>query len=102
MVLTRGNAFRVVFNLRTPTSASEEDVGTRIFINKTDQDLFLVTASHVAKSCNINTKVILSDQNGNSKTLNLLILILSWLGFITQLLMCVRSKSFQILSSLPS
>lgn len=72
MVLTKSNAFRVVFNLRTPSSVSEEDVGTGIFINKTDQDLFLVTASHVAKSCNINTKVILSDQNGNSKTLNLL------------------------------
>ena len=72
MILTRDSAFKVVFNLRTPISPTEEDVGTGIFISKSDNELFLVTASHVAKSCNINTKVILSDQNGSSKVFNLL------------------------------
>lgn len=71
MILTRNDAFRVVFNLTTPSQAGPV-VGTGIFINKSDEELFLVTASHVAKTCNINTEVILSDQTGGAKTLKLL------------------------------
>ena len=72
MLLTRNDAFRVVFNLRTPISQNAEEFGTGLFVNKTDKELFLVTASHVAKTCNINTQVVISDQNGNSKSFRLL------------------------------
>jgi hypothetical protein len=72
MLLTRNDAFRVVFNLRTPISQNLEEFGTGLFVSKSDEELFLFTASHVAKTCNINTQVVISDQNGNAKSLRLL------------------------------
>ena len=72
MILTRSDAFRVVFNLRTPISPVNEDIGTGIFIKKTQQELFLVTASHVAKSSNANTKIFFSNLNGSSNNFRLL------------------------------
>jgi hypothetical protein len=70
MIIKRDQAFRVVFNLRTPVTGGET-IGTGIFVVKGDQDVYLVTATHVAVTCNTNTIVVISDANGNATTLQL-------------------------------
>lgn len=72
MILTRDQTFTVVFNLRTPLPSGEESVGTGIFMVKSDQHLYLVTATHVAITCNAKTSVVISDANGNSTSLRLI------------------------------
>lgn len=72
MLLTGNDSFRVVFNLRTLISENAKEFGNGLFVNKSDEELFLVTASHVAKTCIINTQVVINDQNGNSKSFRLL------------------------------
>lgn len=57
MIIQRDQTFRVVFNLRTPIIAGGESVGTGIFVVKDDQEIYLVTATHVAATCNANTNV---------------------------------------------
>lgn len=64
MIITRDEVFRVVCNFRTPVS-DEEIVGTGIFMTNNDGMVWLITASHVAKTTNINTKVVLSDDDCN-------------------------------------
>ncbi len=71
MRLTRDQTFRVVLNLRTPISQDEEIVGTGIFIVKNGTDPYIITASHVARDCNSSTKVVISDSNSDSQSLNL-------------------------------
>jgi hypothetical protein len=68
LILRRDETFKVVFNLRTPTSPNSEEVGTGIFVVKPDGEMYMVTASHVAKTSNINTQVVISDQVGNAKS----------------------------------
>lgn len=70
MIIQRDQAFRVVFNLRTPV-AGRETIGTGIFVVKGDQKAYLVTATHVASTCNANSVVVISDANGNATTLQL-------------------------------
>ena len=60
MILRRDETFRVVFNLRTPAQGGLEKVGTGIFVAK-ENELFLVTANHVAIDCNVNTSLVVSD-----------------------------------------
>lgn len=67
MIIRRDETFRVVFNLRTPKGGAEV-IGTGIFVAK-DQAAFLVTATHVARGCNANTKLLISDATGNSTEL---------------------------------
>ena len=68
MILKRDETFKVVFNLRTPTSPNSEEVGTGTFVVKSNGEMYMVTASHVAKNSNINTQVVISDQVGNAKS----------------------------------
>lgn len=70
MILTRDDTFRVVFNLRTPVGPSMV-VGTGTFVVKGVDQIYMVTASHVATSCNRATQVVISDSNGNATVLNL-------------------------------
>ncbi|MFC2078632.1 serine protease [Candidatus Bipolaricaulota bacterium] len=63
MIISRDTAYRVVCNIRTPISGGEEEVGTGLFVNKGD-DLFIITASHVAQPSNTNTYLIVSDLQG--------------------------------------
>lgn len=70
MIFTRDQVFRFVFNLRTPMAVGEE-VGTGIFVCKNNDELYLVTASHVAKSCNQNSDVVISDSIGHATALKL-------------------------------
>ncbi|MDP1610152.1 MAG: trypsin-like peptidase domain-containing protein [Sulfuritalea sp.] len=70
MILTRDDTFRVVFNLRTPVGPNIA-VGTGIFVVKGDDQIYMVTANHVAKSCNRTTQVVISDSNGNATLLKL-------------------------------
>ena len=67
MIIKRDQTFRVVFNLRTPVVTGRELVGTGIFVAKGDQEIYLITATHVASTCNDNTAVVISDANGNVK-----------------------------------
>ena len=71
MILTRDQTFRVVLNLRTPLPNGRVNVGTGIFVIKTESELFLVTATHVATTCDAATTVIVSDATGNATTLQL-------------------------------
>lgn len=68
MILIRDETFKVVFNLRTPTSLNSEEVGTGIFVMKSNGEKYMITASHVAKASNINTQVVISDHLGNAKS----------------------------------
>ena len=70
MILRRDETFRVVFNLRTPAGSMGESVGTGIFVVKSDE-IFMVTATHVAATCNQSTLVVISDSNGNATSLRL-------------------------------
>ena len=70
MILTRDDTFRVVFNLRTPVGPNIV-VGTGTFVVKGDNQIYMVTANHVAASCNRATKVVISDSSGNATVLNL-------------------------------
>ena len=69
MIIQRDQAFRVVFNLRTPVTGGES-IGSGIFVVK-DNDAYLITATHVAITCNANTSIVISDANGNATSLNL-------------------------------
>lgn len=68
MILKRDETFKVVFNLRTPTQKSET-VGSGIFVCNGEKEMYMVTATHVAREVTYTTKVVLSDQQGNSKEL---------------------------------
>jgi len=68
--LYQRSSIQICFNLRTPTAGGEE-IGTGIFVCKNNNELYLVTASHVANSCNQNTDVVISDSIGNATALKL-------------------------------
>ena len=75
MLLTRDQTFRVVFNLRTPVIIAgqpQELVGSGIFVVKNNTEVYIVTATHVATTCNNNTEVVLSDITGQSTALQLI------------------------------
>lgn len=65
MLLTRDQTFKVVFNLRTPTALGQEEIGTGVFVIKGD-DLYLLTATHVAITTSQATTVVVSDAQGNA------------------------------------
>lgn len=71
MILTRDDTFRVVFNLRTPVNATQFNVGTGVFVARNGNEPFLVTATHVARTCTNATQLVLSDQAGNATGLRL-------------------------------
>ena len=71
MILTRDDTFRVVFNLRTPVNATQFKVGTGVFVARYSNEPFLVTATHVARTCTNATQLVLSDQAGNATELQL-------------------------------
>ena len=70
MILTRDDTFRVVFNLRTPVGKNMS-VGTGTFVVNGNDQIFMVTATHVAVSCNETTQVVISDSKGNATLLKL-------------------------------
>jgi len=72
MILKRDDTFRVVFNIRTPVSTSTETVGSGIIVVTPSEDVYLVTATHVATSCTASSTVIISDQQGNPTSLRLI------------------------------
>lgn len=78
--LTRDETFQVVLNLRTPIDSHHFKVGTGIFICKDEKLPYILTATHVAKGCNRNSEVVISDANGDSHSISLLQLnsTLSW------------------------
>jgi hypothetical protein len=63
MIISRDTAYRVVCSIRTPRPDGKEEVGTGLFVNRGD-DLFIITASHVAQPSNNNTYLIVSDNQG--------------------------------------
>lgn len=67
MVYNRDEIGRFICNLRTPMPGGGEDIGSGIFIVK-DNQIFVLTAAHVANKININTYIVLSDNN--NKPLN--------------------------------
>lgn len=71
MILTRDEAFKVVCNFRTPSSDGTKVIlGTGMFVTD-EKKVWIVTASHVAKSTNENTILALSDQESNCITIYL-------------------------------
>jgi Trypsin-like peptidase domain len=71
VILQRDQTFRVVFNLRTPVNSLSETVGTGIFIAKTETEIYLATATHVARGCNVNSVIVVSDSAGSATSLRL-------------------------------
>jgi hypothetical protein len=71
MILTRDQTFQVVLNLRTPLAHGQESVGTGIFVVKAN-DLYLLTATHVAITTNQTTAVVISDAQGNATSIPLM------------------------------
>ena len=67
LILTRDDTFRVVCNLRTPTTTSAgkstEIVGTGIFMSDKNDMPWIITASHVAKSTTTHSKIAIGDEN---------------------------------------
>lgn len=74
MILTRDKAFTTVFSLITITDKekNQSSIGTGTFVCKSEDELYLVTASHVANTTNNTTKVIFSDVNNNCLAFDLL------------------------------
>ncbi len=70
MILTRDQTFRVVLSLRTQISPGQESVGTGIFVEKAD-NLYLLTATHVALATSQTTAVVISDAQGNATSMSL-------------------------------
>ena len=69
--LTRDQTFRVVLNLRTPLDGGRAEVGTGIFILKDDSFPYILTASHVARGCGLNSEIVISDHNGDSHSISI-------------------------------
>lgn len=63
MIFNRDALGNVICNIRTPVSGSEI-VGTAIFINKGDQEAYLLTATHVVLSITDESYAIISDSRG--------------------------------------
>lgn len=63
MIITRDGAYRFLCSLRTPNITGGEQVGTGMFVVRGD-DLFIITASHVARNINPSSSVILCDSSG--------------------------------------
>lgn len=68
MQLTRDQTFNVVLHIRTPVSADNVKVGTGMFLIK-GNELYLLTATHVAVTTNAATEIVVSDSVGNSQTI---------------------------------
>ncbi len=64
MIISRDEAFRIVCNIRTPKGAGKEAVGTGSFVGK-GNDLYLLTAAHVATGTDRNTIIALGDEKSN-------------------------------------
>lgn len=70
MILTRDQTFRFVFNIRTPLPQGKESVGTGMFVVKGEK-FYMLTATHVAITCNKSTVVVISDMQGNASSISL-------------------------------
>ena len=75
MILRRDDAFRAVGELFTPVSTTEGTVGTGMFVSSPAGDnrayVWIVTASHVAKTTNPNTQLIIATADGKAQRLPL-------------------------------
>ncbi|MBS1503888.1 MAG: trypsin-like peptidase domain-containing protein, partial [Bacteroidetes bacterium] len=63
MIFQRDELTPVVCNIRIPDGTGKEEIGTAIFIGKSD-GAYLLTAAHVVKNINAQSYIILSDANG--------------------------------------
>lgn len=64
MIFERDNLYKVVCNIRTPKTSSQEEIGTGMFVIK-DNKPFIITASHVVANANAQTYLIISDDQDN-------------------------------------
>lgn len=71
MILSRDDVFKVVCNFRTLTSEGEI-VGTGVFMATKDNDVWLITAAHVANGTNANTHIAISDSDSSCKLIPLI------------------------------
>ena len=69
--LTRDQTFNLVLNLRTPIATNSENIGTGIFIQKSETELYMLTATHIAKTSNETTNIVISDANGQSNAIEI-------------------------------
>lgn len=63
MALKRDDAFRVVCCIQTPSQNGIE-IGTGVFMSTNGENAYLITASHVARGTNQNTKLAFQWDNG--------------------------------------
>lgn len=70
MLLNRDQTFKFVFNLRTQRASGGEILGSGIFLAK-GEDLYLLTASHVAYETNSTTVLVIIDEKGTPTSMPL-------------------------------
>ena len=73
MIIRRDDAFRVICEIRTTVSATQERIGTGMFVSSpVDKDAmygWIVTANHVAKDTNYMIILrMISNQNLENRT----------------------------------
>ena len=75
MIIRRDDAFRVICEIRTTVSATQERIGTGMFVSSpVDKDAmygWIVTANHVAKDTNSNTHIIMATEDGKAESIPL-------------------------------
>ena len=73
MILSRDQAFITVFCLMTQTDndPNKTSFGSGLFVSNGEENLYLVTAAHVARATNSNTKLLCSGIKGECLGLNL-------------------------------
>lgn len=75
MIITRDDAFRVVCEFRTPTAPSNFNIGTGMFVCSPagENEIFgwIITASHVAKTTNDATEIVIATSDGKAISLHL-------------------------------
>lgn len=75
MIIKRDEAFKAVCELVTPVDGNKVDVGTGMFVSSPAGDgkayVWIVTASHVAKGTNQNTRIVIATADGKAQWLPL-------------------------------
>lgn len=74
MIIHRDALSNVVCNIRIPLANGEEEIGTAVFIQK-ENDIYLLTASHVITNLNPQAYAIISDPNSIPQVVLLSILL---------------------------
>lgn len=72
MIIKRDEAFKVICSIRT-RKGDNEIIGTGMFVSNSINDVWIVTASHVALETNNSTYLIIGDKDSKSQLIPLIL-----------------------------